>query len=136
MEEEVMKIDAQRIKRLREVRGWSQEHLASICGLSPRTVQRLEAEGNASLESRMAVAAALGVAAEDLLHAEPVGGAAIENGPPVITPATAPGIRPENLVFGIALLVMAILYGAYNIGKDMALRDNALCDAKPAQCQR
>lgn len=39
-------------------------------------------------------------------------------------------------MFGLALLVMAILYGAYNIGKDMALRDNALCDAKPAQCQR
>ena len=135
MEDETVKIDGKRIRQLREARGWSQEQLASICGLSPRTVQRLEAEGNASLESRMAVAAALEVAAEDLLHAEPVAGAAIENGPPV-TAATTPKMRPENLVFGLALLVMAILYGAYNIGKDMALRDNALCDAKPAQCQR
>ncbi|AMJ57252.1 hypothetical protein AXG53_11810 [Stenotrophomonas sp. KCTC 12332] len=62
-----MKIDGQRIKQLREARGWSQEHLASLCGLSARTVQRLEAEGSASLESRMAVAAALEVAAVDLL---------------------------------------------------------------------
>ena len=135
MEDETVKVDGRRIRQLREARGWSQEHLASICGLSPRTVQRLEAEGNASLESRMAVAAALEVTAEELLHAGPVEGAAIENKPLVIAP-TAPGIRPENLVFGLALLVMAILYGAYNIGKDMALRDNALCDAKPAQCQR
>ena len=135
MEDETVKIDGKRIRQLREARGWSQEHLASICGLSPRTVQRLEAEGNASFESRMAVAAALEVTAEELLHAGPVDGAAIENRPLVIAP-TAPRIRPENLVFGIALLVMAILYGAYNIGKDMALRDNALCDAKPAQCQR
>ena len=135
MEDETVKVDGRRIRQLREARGWSQEHLASICGLSPRTVQRLEAEGNASLESRMAVAAALAVTAEELQHAGPIEGAAIENRPPVIAP-TAPGIRPENLVFGLALLVMAILYGAYNIGKDMALRDNALCDAKPAQCQR
>ena len=135
MEDETVKVDGRRIRQLREARGWSQEHLASICGLSPRTVQRLETEGNASLESRMAVAAALEVTAEDLLHAEPAEVAAIENRPPVIAP-TAPEIRPENLVFGLALLVMAILYGAYNVGKDMALRDNALCDAKPAQCQR
>ena len=61
-----MKIDPLKIKQLREARGWSQEHLAEVAGLSARTVQRIEAEGNASPESRMALAAALGVVATEL----------------------------------------------------------------------
>jgi transcriptional regulator with XRE-family HTH domain len=61
-----MKIDPQKIRQLREARGWSQEHLAEVAGLSARTVQRIEAEGNASPESRMAIAAALEVAAAEL----------------------------------------------------------------------
>ena len=53
-----MKVDTKLIKALREERAWSQEHLASVADLSARTVQRLEADGNASLESKMAIAAA------------------------------------------------------------------------------
>ncbi len=66
-----MKIDALKIRQLREARGWSQEHLAEVAGLSARTVQRIEAEGNASPESRMALAAALGIDAIDLGSAAP-----------------------------------------------------------------
>lgn len=54
-----MKVDPTKIRTLREARGWSQEHLATIAGISVRTLQRMEAEGNASAESRMAVASAL-----------------------------------------------------------------------------
>ena len=36
-----MKIDAQRVRAVREARGWSQEQLATVAGLSPRTIQRL-----------------------------------------------------------------------------------------------
>ncbi|MDP1526502.1 MAG: helix-turn-helix transcriptional regulator [Rhodocyclaceae bacterium] len=61
-----MKIDPQKIRQLREARSWSQEHLAEVAGLSARTVQRIEAEGNASPESRMAIAAALEVTAAEL----------------------------------------------------------------------
>ncbi len=131
MEDETVKVDGKRIRQLREARGWSQEHLASICGLSPRTVQRLETEGNASLESQMAMAAALEVAAEDLLAHAPA-----NNALAAVASPTAPGVRRENLALGLALLVMAVLYGAYNVGKDMALRDNARCNATPTQCQR
>lgn len=66
-----MKIDPLKIRQLREARGWSQEHLAEVAGLSARTVQRIEAEGNTSPESRMALAAALSVAAAELGMAEP-----------------------------------------------------------------
>jgi transcriptional regulator with XRE-family HTH domain len=81
-----MKIDPLKIKQLREARGWSQEHLAEVAGLSPRTVQRIEAEGNASPESRMALAAALGVAAAELGPSSPA---------PVSIPAAPrlPGLR-------------------------------------------
>ncbi|MEW6164310.1 MAG: helix-turn-helix domain-containing protein [Pseudomonadota bacterium] len=61
-----MKVSPQKIRQLREARGWTQEHLAEVAGLSSRTVQRIEAEGNASPESRMALAAALDVEAGDL----------------------------------------------------------------------
>ena len=65
--ENFMKIDANLIKNLREERSWSQEHLATVAGVSLRTIQRLESEGSASLETRMALAAAFGMSAADLL---------------------------------------------------------------------
>jgi transcriptional regulator with XRE-family HTH domain len=61
-----MKVDPQKIRQLRETRGWSQEHLAEVAGISARTVQRVEAEGNAAPESRMAIAAALEIEAAEL----------------------------------------------------------------------
>lgn len=64
--ETIMKIDANLIKRLREEKSWSQEHLATVAGVSHRTVQRVESDGTASLETRMALASALGVAASNL----------------------------------------------------------------------
>jgi len=61
-----MKVDGARVRRLREERCWSQEHLATVAGLSLRTVQRVESEGSASAESRMAIASAFGLAPDGL----------------------------------------------------------------------
>lgn len=61
-----MKIDSEKLRLLRETRGWSQEHLAAVAGISARTLQRMEADGNASADSRMAVAVALGLDAAEL----------------------------------------------------------------------
>ncbi len=61
-----MKINTHLLRKLREEKAWSQEHLASITGLSPRTVQRIEASGKASAESRMAIASVFGVAPASL----------------------------------------------------------------------
>jgi DNA-binding XRE family transcriptional regulator len=57
MEYEV-KLNPEGIKRLRESKSWTQEHLASAAGVSLRTIQRMEADGSSSAESRLAVAAA------------------------------------------------------------------------------
>ncbi|MCR9080435.1 MAG: helix-turn-helix domain-containing protein [Hyphomonadaceae bacterium] len=53
--------DAAKIKRWREERFWSQEHLAELAGLGLRTVQRIENGDPASKESVMALAAAFNV---------------------------------------------------------------------------
>jgi transcriptional regulator with XRE-family HTH domain len=61
-----MKTNAGRIKQLREAKSWSQEHMAEAAGLSLRTVQRVESEGNASAETRLALASVLGVDVSEL----------------------------------------------------------------------
>ncbi|TXE32248.1 helix-turn-helix domain-containing protein [Serratia marcescens] len=59
-----------RIRPLRLEKGWSQEQLATIAGLSTRTVQRIENGEQASLETLTAIAAALGVQVRGL-NAQP-----------------------------------------------------------------
>ena len=45
------------VQKLRVQRGWSQEQLAELTGLSARTIQRIERGQNASAESLKAIAA-------------------------------------------------------------------------------
>ena len=56
-----MRIDANRLRQMREERLWSQEQVAEIAGLSTRTVQRAESGGAASAETAMSLAAAFDV---------------------------------------------------------------------------
>ncbi len=49
------------IKKLRLEKGWSQEQLAEISGVSGRTIQRIEKGEKAGLESQNALAAAFGL---------------------------------------------------------------------------
>jgi len=55
-----MKLDRTMVHRLRTDRGWSQEPLASVAGISLRTVQQVESGGSGSGETRMCLAAAFG----------------------------------------------------------------------------
>ena len=59
-------IDKELIKKLRNDRSWSQDHLASASGLSLRTVQRIENEGSCSLESKKALASAFEIKSNNL----------------------------------------------------------------------
>jgi transcriptional regulator with XRE-family HTH domain len=67
-----MQLNKEQLRRAREVRAWSQSHLAEVAGLSMRTVQRIENSGSASLESAKAIAAAFDTHVEALLSTEPV----------------------------------------------------------------
>ena len=53
--------DAAKIRRWRDERHWSQEHLADLAGIGVRTIQRIENGEAASRESLMALAAAFNV---------------------------------------------------------------------------
>ena len=61
-----MKLNAERLRALRDGRGWSQEHLAAAAGVSVRTIQRAESDGAASRETKVCLAAALGVPHSEL----------------------------------------------------------------------
>jgi transcriptional regulator with XRE-family HTH domain len=54
------------VQKLRLRKGWSQEQLATVSGLSVRTIQRIESGENASLESQKALASVLEVEISDL----------------------------------------------------------------------
>ena len=61
-----MQISPEKIRYFRKENGWSQEVLAKASGLSLRTIQRAEKEGNASGESQLAIAAALNKSTKEL----------------------------------------------------------------------
>jgi transcriptional regulator with XRE-family HTH domain len=132
-----VKLDTRLIRKLREDKGWSQEHLAAVSGLSARTIQRLETEGNASLESRSALAAAFGVA-PSALGAAAASAAEDKRRSPIADAAVArPSSDPVGIVRLIVLVVMFLGAAGYLMGRDMARRDNAReadCTAAPAGC--
>jgi transcriptional regulator with XRE-family HTH domain len=66
-----MNVNGAAVRTHRESRSWSQEHLAKASGLSVRTVQRVEAEGVGSAETRLALAAALNVPVSELQFLPP-----------------------------------------------------------------
>ena len=61
-----MKINAQLLVTLRNRKSWSQEELATAAGLNLRTVQRIESDGVASLQSRKALASAFDLEVTEL----------------------------------------------------------------------
>jgi transcriptional regulator with XRE-family HTH domain len=54
------------VRKLRLEKGWSQEHLAEICNLSVRTIQRIERGQKPSLETLNALAAVFEIDVSDL----------------------------------------------------------------------
>ena len=54
------------IRRLRQQRAWSQEHLAELCSVSVRTIQRIENGGTTSLDTLGALAAAFNLSVTEL----------------------------------------------------------------------
>ena len=65
-----MKINVHELLRLRKARSWSQDELAIASGLNLRTVQRIEKEASASLQSKKALASAFEIDVHDLEYEE------------------------------------------------------------------
>jgi transcriptional regulator with XRE-family HTH domain len=122
MSDAQMKLDPARLKQLRESRGWTQEQLAEIAGLNARTVQRIEAGGNASAETGMALASALDCPLPEL--SGQLAAPASQPGPRAPGPVLAGKSPWLMLVLLAAIVVWLQLSFGYRIGKDMAERDN------------
>ena len=65
-----MKINAELVLKARKQKSGSQEELAIASGLNLRTIQRIESEASASLQSKKALASALDLDAQDLEYEE------------------------------------------------------------------
>jgi len=65
-----MKINAEFLVKLRNKKGWSQEELSIATGLNLRTIQRIESEAVASLQSRKALASVFKINIHDLNYVE------------------------------------------------------------------
>lgn len=65
-----MKIKAELVLQARAQKSWSQEELAIASGLNLRTIQRIESDGSASLQSKKALASALDIDIHDLDYQE------------------------------------------------------------------
>ena len=54
-------IQLQNLKAYREAKGWSQDMLATLSGVSKRTIQRIESGCGASIESAKSLASTFGM---------------------------------------------------------------------------
>ncbi|MGB0895238.1 MAG: helix-turn-helix transcriptional regulator [Parashewanella sp.] len=67
-----MEVDAKKIKQLRTNEGWTQQHLADVCEVSLRTVQRVERYGIASNETALGLCAAFNITVVEIKAKPPV----------------------------------------------------------------
>lgn len=62
-----MYISPEKLRALRTERGWSQDQLATSCGVSLRTIQRIEKDGKCSADTHNSLSSALEVSPNTLL---------------------------------------------------------------------
>ena len=63
-------LNNEKIQKLRTLKCWSQEELASASGLSVRTIQRVEKTGTASIETTKALAAVFSMTPDQLQNTQ------------------------------------------------------------------
>lgn len=97
-----MDINAELIKAHRTERNWTQQILAESCGVSLRTIQRVERYGNASNETVMALASVLQIEQSDIIAPDI----------PVIEIETIESRSNYKLVYFIATLLTGMVMGA------------------------
>ncbi|MCO7223315.1 helix-turn-helix transcriptional regulator [Pleionea sp. CnH1-48] len=97
-----MKLDTQKIKAQRQERGWTQQHLADVVGVSLRTIQRIEKTGATSMETVSALVSVLELEREELLA---------ESKPePASKQISEPLLKAAIFALGILLGVMFTYY--------------------------
>lgn len=97
-----MAISQEKLVCFRKERGWSQEKLAAMSGVSVRTIQRAERDGTCSLETQMALATAFEISPSELVTQE-------TPEPGDIQYRTSWGGAVGLLILGLAAPLVAIL---------------------------
>jgi len=62
-----MLVNSNKLRALRRSRNWTQQHLAQLCDVSMRTIQRVERDGVASNETVAAYASVFEIEASELI---------------------------------------------------------------------
>lgn len=62
-----MLVNAKKLRLLRQNKNWTQQHLAEVCDLSLRTIQRVEKDGVAANETVAALAAIFELKASEII---------------------------------------------------------------------
>jgi ribosome-binding protein aMBF1 (putative translation factor) len=70
-----MKVDTKKIQRARHVRGWTKAKLATVAGINPSTVRRVEEAEYLTPQTVKKIADALGLTMEELVLDEEEGAA-------------------------------------------------------------
>ncbi|MEQ3512195.1 helix-turn-helix transcriptional regulator [Pseudoalteromonas sp. BZB3] len=91
-----MRLNPKTIKQLRDDKNWTQQSLADACGLSLRTIQRVEKEGVASRETMMSLCAVFEVKQSSLINLDE---AEANN-----SSQTTTNMKQYLMMFGTALL--------------------------------
>lgn len=98
-----MEINAALIKACRTEKNWTQQHLAEACGLSLRTIQRVERYGNASNETVSALASVFEIEAKTIM--------APELKPEIIELMNVENISPSPWPERISLILVSMCIG-------------------------
>lgn len=96
-----MEINSTIIKNLRQAKGWTQQHFADASGLSLRTIQRVERDGNAVKETALAICATLEIELKQLS---------------IIPDVEASQLQEANIYKQLITAVGALLLGALGGG--------------------
>jgi transcriptional regulator with XRE-family HTH domain len=111
-----MTLDVEKLKQLRERWGWSQDQLANAAGVSVRTVQRAERDGTASRETKVCLAAALGVPHGELDAPEQDLTDAADSAPILRRSEKGKGNFQHPAQYGIGMAIGTFLYNAVTNG--------------------
>ncbi|RUO29511.1 helix-turn-helix transcriptional regulator [Aliidiomarina sanyensis] len=86
-----MELQSNVIREARIQKGWTQQQLSEVAGLSLRTIQRVESAGQGSLETCNALCAVLDISRDDVLQ-----------------PERSDPLNPKGLIFPIVMMATVI----------------------------
>lgn len=102
-----MEIRGDIVKQIRKDKGWTQAHLAEVCDVNLRTIQRVENQGSASVETIMALCVAFDVKRQVLFKVPEE--AEIQSNPPSNTKMYVT-IFLSGLIIGVSSTLVPFLF--------------------------